>query len=199
MTWIRTIPLGDARGRLKALYDRIKGPDGNIDNIMMAHSLRPRTLEGHLTLYKYVLHNSTDTLSKWFVECLGVYVSLLNACEYCVEHHYEGMRRLLADDARAKLIRNALENGSLAEAFDQKEQAALRYAERLTNRPSGLREDDVQALRAVGYDDGEVLEINQIVSYFAYANRTVLGLGVTTEGDVLGLSPSSGDDDWSHR
>jgi uncharacterized protein YciW len=55
-------------------------------------------------------------------------------------------------------------------------------------------------LRSAGFDDGEILEVNQVVSYFAYANRMVLGLGVNTGGDVLGLSPSSGDSsDWSHR
>ncbi|MBT5265643.1 MAG: alkylhydroperoxidase, partial [Rhodospirillaceae bacterium] len=41
MTWIRTIPYKEATGRLKQLYDRVKGPDDNVDNIMMAHSLRP--------------------------------------------------------------------------------------------------------------------------------------------------------------
>ena len=38
-------------------------------------------------------------------------------------------------------------------------------------------------------------------AYFAYANRTVLGLGCSTEGDVLGLSPGASDDpeDWGHQ
>ena len=52
------------------------------------------------------------------------------------------------------------------------------------------------ALRENGLNDGEILEINQVVSYFAYVNRTVLGLGVTTAGDQLGLSP--GEADWRH-
>jgi uncharacterized protein YciW len=61
-------------------------------------------------------------------------------------------------------------------------------------------EADVEALRAAGYNDGEILEINQVVSYFAYANRTVQGLGVNTTGDVLGLSPgnTTDADDWQH-
>jgi len=48
--------------------------------------------------------------------------------------------------------------------------------------------------------EGEILEVNQVASYFAYVNRTVLGLGVTTEGDVLGLSPGDSDDpeNWEH-
>ena len=57
-----------------------------------------------------------------------------------------------------------------------------------------------QALRDAGFDDGEILEINQVTAYFAYANRTVLGLGINTAGDIIGLSPgdSSDPDNWSH-
>jgi uncharacterized protein YciW len=56
-------------------------------------------------------------------------------------------------------------------------------------------------LRAAGFDDGEVLELNQVTAYFAYANRTVLGLGIDTAGDIIGLSPGDSDDpdNWSHR
>ncbi len=58
----------------------------------------------------------------------------------------------------------------------------------------------VAGMRAAGYDDGEILEINQVTAYFAYANRTVLGLGCSTDGDILGLSPNQSDDpgNWSH-
>ena len=38
--------------------------------------------------------------------------------------------------------------------------------------------DDVARLRKAGWADGQILEINQVAGYFAYANRTVTGLGV---------------------
>ena len=89
---------------MKSLYNRIKGPDDNVDNIMLAHSLRPHSMEGHLALYKNVLHHTANTLPKWYLECLGVYVSLINKCEYCVRHHFEGMKRLLDDDPRSDSV-----------------------------------------------------------------------------------------------
>ena len=200
MSWIRTVPYGEASGRLKQLYDRVKGPDDNVDNIMMSHSLRPHTMEGHMTLYKYVLHHSANTVPTWFLEAIGVYVSRLNRCDYCVEHHFEGMRRLLGDDARATAMRAALDGGDLGTVFDAREASALRYAEALTLRPTSVTEAMIDDMRGAGFDDGEILEINQVTAYFAYANRTILGLGSTTEGDILGLSPSDADnpDDWSH-
>jgi uncharacterized protein YciW len=66
--------------------------------------------------------------------------------------------------------------------------------------PDAVTENDITALREAGLDDGEILEINQVSAYFGYANRTVLGLGVGTAGDIIGLSPgdSQDPDNWSH-
>lgn len=201
MTWIRTIAFEKASGKLKKLYDRVKGPDNNVDNIMLAHSLRPHTMEGHMTLYKYVLHHSANTLAKSYLETIGVYVSMLNNCEYCIEHHAAGLFRLLQDETRADDIRRALEENAPSRVFQGKELAGLIYVAKLTNEPSTIDLSDIDELRQAGFDDGEILEINQVSAYFAYANRTVLGLGVDTDGDIIGLSPGDSDDtvNWSHR
>ena len=49
-----------------------------------------------------------------------------------------------------------------------------------------MDQTDVDALRAQGLDDGQILEVNQIICYFNYVNRSINGLGVTTEGDIVG-------------
>ena len=201
MSWIRTIPRDEAEGPLAALYRRIAGADGHVDNILAAHSLRPHTLEGHMTLYKHVLHHVRNTVPSWVLELLGVYVSQLNGCTYCVEHHAAGLGRLLGDELRLRSLRAALEARDWTDVVDTKVAAALVYAGRLTEHPARVAEHDVAALREAGWTDGEVLEINQVVAYFAYANRTVLGLGVALDDGPLGLSPNDADDpeNWAHR
>ncbi len=200
MTWISTISYDDADGALKKLYDRIKGPDNNVDNIMMAHSLRPHSMQGHMTLYKYVLHHPRNSLPKSYLETIGVWVSLLNNCHYCVDHHFGGLLRLLEDDARAADIRESMDNKNLAQSFEGKDLAGLQYAEKLTTNPSSVTKEDIENMRSAGFDDGQILEINQVTAYFAYANRMVLGLGINTDGDIVGLSPgdNTDPDNWSH-
>lgn len=201
MSWIDTVPYEEASGRLKELYERIKGPDNNIDNIMMMHSLRPHSMEGHMAIYKYVLHHSGNTIPKWFLEALGVWVSALNDCDYCFQHHFAGMKRLVADDAKSEAIKAAIIGRDINKApLSEREKLAMVYAQALTAAPPKATQSMVIELRNAGYEDGEVLEINQVVSYFAYANRTVLGLGCSTDGDIIGLSPNNSDnpDDWSH-
>lgn len=201
MTWIATVAFEDATGKVRQLYERIKGPDNNVDNIMMAHSLRPHTMEGHMAIYKNVIHHPRNTLPKWLLEAVGVYVSLINKCDYCIEHHYAGMRRLLNDDERSSEIRTALEAEDPEQVFSGRELAALRYAAALTKTPTDISPEDLDALREASLDDGEILEVNQVAAYFNYANRTVLGLGINTDGDIIGLSPSDGEDmdNWSHQ
>ena len=168
---------------------------------MLAHSLRPHTMQGHMAIYKYVLHHPRNTVPKWLLEVVGVYVSLLNRCHYCIEHHFEGLRRLLDDDTRAAAIRRALESNDYATMLEPRQAAALDYARKLTEGPHSVEEQDIHALREAGWEDGEILELNQVCAYFGYANRTVLGLGIDTGGDILGLSPndSSDPDNWQHQ
>jgi len=200
MTWIKTISYDDSDGALRQLYDRVKGPDNNVDNIMLAHGLRPHTMEGHMALYKYVLHHPRNSLPKAYLETIGVYVSLLNQCAYCVEHHFAGLTRLLNDEKRAIEVRKALQSGRPGDVYSDADLAGLHYARKLTMAANTVSEDDIKNLRVAGLDDGQILEINQVTSYFCYANRTVLGLGINTEGDVIGLSPGDSSDieNWSH-
>lgn len=200
MSWIKVISFEEATGKLRRLYTKVTGPNSNVDNIMMVHGLRPHTMTGHMALYKNVLHNSNNTLPKWFLETIGVYVSMLNNCDYCINHHFEGLKRLLNDAGKSNQIKTDLENNQ-APFSESNYNLALAYAKKLTLSASDVKEEDVIEMRNSGLTDGEILEVNQVVSYFNYANRTVLGLGVSTKGDVIGLSPNNSDEEnnWSHQ
>ncbi|MEP2935951.1 MAG: peroxidase-related enzyme [Gilvibacter sp.] len=199
MSWIHTIPYEKATGRLKKLYDQVKGPENRVDNVLSIHSLRPHSLVGHMSLYKNVLHHSHNELPKWYLEAIGVYVSYLNDCDYCVAHHLAGLKRLWNDSERGEAYMVAIRQDA-ARFFDQKLNAGLAYAYLLTKALNNISEATIQQLKKEGFDDGQILEINQVACYFNYVNRMVVGLGVTTDGDVLGLSPNDSDDpnNWNH-
>jgi uncharacterized peroxidase-related enzyme len=201
VSWIRMIGYDESTGYLRQLYDRVKGPGNAIDNVMKIHGLRPHTMEGHSALYKSVLHHAGNSSPAWWLEVIGIYTSLLNRCAYSVAHHFAGLSRLLGDQARAAAIFRALAADEPGAVFAGKELALLGYARKLTLTPGEMVAEDVEALRTAGATDEEIFEANQVVAYFGYSNRLLNGLGVTTDGDVLGLSPPDTDDltDWRHR
>ena len=57
----------------------------------------------------------------------------------------------------------------------------LNYAAKLTERPADIFVKDIDQLKDVGFKDRAILDINQIVAYFAYVNRIADGLGVDLE------------------
>ena len=184
--WIRMIPLEEASGKLKDMYELAKTPAGTVDNVMRAHSLRPHSMQGHLALYRNVLHNPDNTLPFWFLEVVASYVSLSNNCDYSLTHHWANARRLINDKVRAQQIWDAFSAATPERAFEGKELAFLNYARKLTVDVANMQRSDYEALRSAGCDDGEILEVNQVCAYFNYSNRLLNGLGVTTEGDTVG-------------
>jgi uncharacterized peroxidase-related enzyme len=184
--WIHMVPVAEATGTLKEMYDKVTTPHGTVDNVMRAHSLRPHTMEGHIVLYRSVLHHPGNTMPLWFLECVAVVTSLLNRCDYSFSHHWTNARKLIADEARAALILASLRDGQPERAFEGKELALIRYASKLTRAPGAIEREDVEACRTAGAADGEILEVNQVCAYFNYSNRLLNGLGVDTEGDTVG-------------
>ncbi|MBO13049.1 MAG: peroxidase [Acidimicrobiaceae bacterium] len=87
------------------------------------------------------------------------------------------MRRLLKDDDLLAAIEADWRTAGLSE----KRMAMLAYAEKLTADPGAMVEADVEALRAVGFTDRDVLDVCEVVAYYAYANRIADGLGITLE------------------
>ena len=189
--WIRMLSDEEAGGDLQEALALARTPHGTVDNVMRVHSLRPSTLRGHVALYRAALHDDANTLPAWLQECIATWVSILNDCPYSLANHWANARHLVGDDGRADRIEAALAARRLEDAFEGRELALMRYAEKLTVRPGAMERADVDALVAAGLDDGEILEANQIVGYFNYVNRCLNGLGVTTEGDVVGYYAQS--------
>ena len=184
--WIEMISDDDASPELLDVLALARTPHGTVDNVMRVHSLRPNTMRGHVVLYRSALHDDANTLPTWLQETVSSYVSHLNDCPYSYANHWKNARHLIGDDAKVDAIETAMKSRSPEDALDGRELALMRYAEKLTLMPGDMVEEDITDLRAAGLDDGQILEANQIIGYFNYVNRCLNGLGVTTDGDVVG-------------
>jgi uncharacterized peroxidase-related enzyme len=75
----------------------------------------------------------------------------------------------------------AIEEDWRTAGMSEKRLAMLAYAEKLTGHPGDVSETDVAALRYVGFTDRDILDICEVVGYYAYVNRIADGLGVSLE------------------
>ncbi len=57
------------------------------------------------------------------------------------------------------------------------------YAEKLTRTPGAMNEEDIGALRSLGFSDRAVHDATQVIALFNYYNRVADGLGVELQDD----------------
>jgi uncharacterized peroxidase-related enzyme len=91
-----------------------------------------------------------------------------------VESHAEFLRLVAVDPELAAAVKKDWRAANLSD----RERVMLSYVEKLTRSPAKVWKDDVDALRAAGFDDQGILQINLIASFFNYVNRVADGLGV---------------------
>jgi uncharacterized peroxidase-related enzyme len=172
----------EASGKLKKLYEEIKQKRGKISNIMRIHSLNPEAMKKHMDLYLIVMFQSSG-LSREEREFIAVVVSVINNCEYCINHHAEALNHYWKN--REKISRLLSDFSSVN--LSNRQRTMLDYVIKLTKSPSLAKRNDVELLKNNGYSDKEILDINLITSYFNFVNRIALGLGVEfSEEEIRG-------------
>ena len=185
--WIAAVPEGGARGRLEEAYNQVRGPDGSVHNLYKAYAARPEVMERADAFYRAVMHGEDNNLPAWLLELVSCQVATLAGCDYALAHHGANLKALLGDAARGEEMLDALRAEAFDRTFDAREAAILRYGAKLTRAPQDMAEADVEALRAAGLDDGEILEVNQVSASFNYWVRTINGLGIRIGAEKAGL------------
>jgi uncharacterized peroxidase-related enzyme len=72
----------------------------------------------------------------------------------------------------------ALRRDHTTAPLSEADRAMLDYTAKLTRHAWKVTSEDLAHLRAVGFDDRAILQINLIASWFNYINRVADGLGV---------------------
>ena len=80
-----------------------------------------------------------------------------------------------------KELVEALEKDYTTAPITSQERVMLDYVVKVTRDATKVGKDDIEALRAAGFDDRGILQITLIASWFNYINRVADALGVGRE------------------
>jgi uncharacterized peroxidase-related enzyme len=72
----------------------------------------------------------------------------------------------------------ALQKDYTSAPISHQDRVMLDYVVKLTKDATKVWKDDIEGLRAVGFDDRGILQITLIASWFNYINRVADSLGV---------------------
>ncbi|HLZ28711.1 MAG TPA: peroxidase-related enzyme [Chloroflexota bacterium] len=176
MTWIRTIPRGEATGTLQAAYDWQAKRLGEPTEYTQLGSLYPELVMLRLHLYKTV-EGCPSGLSPIERQLAALVTSELNATPHCSS----GLHlKLLSLGADRELLRQVGADPRTARSGIPRLDAIIEHAVKLTLHPGDVDESDIDRLRAHGLEDLDILDLNNMVAYYCYTNRVANGLGLKT-------------------
>jgi uncharacterized peroxidase-related enzyme len=177
-TWIRTIPVEEATGRLKDAYDWQSARLGKPTEFTMIGSLDPEIVHARLGLYR-ASERCPSALTPRQRAVIGYVTSMLNDTPHCASQIRLKLRKIELTDAEIRAL-----DERRYDALPPDEAAVARYADRLTLEPGAVSEGDIADLRAAGLGDLEILDANNMCAHLNYVNRIANGLGLRSEFDA---------------
>lgn len=175
MTRLKALHPDETTGKSKELFDGIQTKLGMVPNMMRTMGNSSAVLEGYL--------NFSDALGKGVLgakmgELIALSVAQSNSCDYCLSAHTFIGGKLV------KIEESELTNARNGQSDDPKIAAGLQFTKALVATRGIVSSDDVQAVKAAGYTDGEIGELvahvalNILTNYFNNTAQTEIDFPV---------------------
>ncbi|MEQ8486489.1 MAG: peroxidase-related enzyme [Pseudomonadales bacterium] len=179
-----TLP-DDVRGRIEAVQDK----SGFVPNVFLVLARRPDEFRAFFA-YHDALMLREGTLTKAEREMIVVATSAANDCGYCVVAH----GAILRIYAKNPYIADQVATNYRTAAISERQRHMLDFAVKLALTPQLVGEDDLEALRAAGFDDDAIWDIGAITGLFALSNRMAHLTDMTPNEEfyLMGRLPRSG-------
>jgi len=151
------------------IYQKMPGGKASSVHKLLAH--RPELLKNFLTFYVSV----GRALERRLYEMVYIRVSMINVCHYCLQHHLASSKRVGLTPADWQALKNADYS-----SFTPKEQAALRFAEKLTRESRNIDDADIEALKQ-HFSEEQILDLDVLIGLINLTNRLTDPLGAELE------------------
>lgn len=175
MAWVPEIPEEQASPELRRLYEMIRPDFGFVPSFFGAQGLQPQAIAAELSLFPAIMQDGA--LPRKIKEQIAVVVSGLNTSSYCVALHIDLLKKLGIDKPIGRKLAVDYPNAPVGPDV----LALFHFADRLTKAPADIVQSDVDALRAAGWNDQQILETVLTAALFNFANRVSIGLGLMAD------------------
>ncbi len=186
--WVEFADEATASPEIKSAFGAVAAKGGGVENLYKAMALTPRAIEPADALYRQLLHNPDCPFEPWLRELIALQVAMICDSKYAIAHHGENFHQFYGDRSASTRVQETVGQGTWhAELEDQKLKAILSFNDKLARAPESMVETDVEALRAAGLSEKEIVYLAQISASFAYWSRIINALGISLGAEPVGL------------
>jgi uncharacterized peroxidase-related enzyme len=169
--WLDVIALEDAtEDQIKVLEE--SNPKAKTSDYYLFLAHQPDILRQRSAAFNAIMY-APGGMSRAERELGSLVVSRINGCVYCASVHAQRFEQLAKrNDTVQQVFDNPYGSG-----IDAREKAIAKFSAELTEQPDAVDAAKIQALKDVGLNDLEVLDLIHSIAIFAWANRLMLNLG----------------------
>jgi uncharacterized peroxidase-related enzyme len=171
--FIQTISEAEAEGKVRAVYEGDQSSLGYVPNHAKVFSLRPDVLEAWRGFQGSIRKNLR--LRRYELVTLAA-ARALN-CRYCLLAHGSILNKNGVDVDQLRAILTDFHGAGLEPA----EVAIMDFAEKIARSANEMTQADVDALRALGLEDVEILDITLTATMRCFASKTFNALGAGSD------------------
>jgi len=181
MSFIRTIPLADATGAVRAMYEQNQSRLGYVPNYAKTFSLRPHVMDAWAQLQKSI----RSTMNSRRYELVTLAAARALRCSYCALAHGKVLENQFFSTEETTRIASQAEGSPLEPA----EAAIMDFAEKVVRQADAVTRDDVERLRRHGLEDGEVFEVAAAAAARCFFSKLIDALGAEPDRSYEDLPP----------
>ncbi|MEL7543265.1 MAG: peroxidase-related enzyme [Pseudomonadota bacterium] len=153
-------------GKLEDYFATCEEKLGYVPNVLQAYAFDATKLAAFIAMADDLMLGDSG-LSRLEREMIAVAVSALNHCHYCLTAHGAAVRYRSGDPAMGDKISHNWRAADLP----ARQQALLAFAEKLTEHPGKITDEDRQVLRDVGFSDRDIWDIAAVAGFYNMTNR----------------------------
>ncbi|WP_249278976.1 peroxidase-related enzyme [Bordetella genomosp. 5] len=169
--WLDTVKLDSATPEQIAVLEE-SHPKAKVSDYYLFLVHQPEILRQRSTAFNAIMY-APGGLSRAERELGATVVSRVNGCVYCASVHAQRFEQLAK---RNDVITEVFEDPATA-GTTERERAISAFSIKITESPAAIGPADIQALKDVGLNQGEILDLLHSDAIFAWANRLMLNLG----------------------
>ncbi len=128
----------------------------------------------HLARFTQGVMRQPATIGPGLRELIAAYTSYRNECAFCTQAHAAAAGELLNDHGLVWSVLRDLDTSPLS----SKDKALLRFVGTMTTNLPAVTSDDVEAVRAAGWDDEAIYFAVTTCALFNFYNRWITATGV---------------------
>jgi len=160
-------------GLYKDLIDSARGRNAEYSKIWDLFAFQPSFTDS-LSRFSQGVLRTPATISPAMRELIAAWTSFQNECGFCTRAHAAAAVELLGSEDLVRSVLSDLE----ASPLEEKDKAMLRFVTKMTRDLPDVTAEDVERVRAAGWDDEAIYYAITTCALFNFYNRWITATGV---------------------